>query len=237
MNPPPVPIAAQDPVFEPRPEPEPVATAVRPMYRPEAEPTPALIAPRDLAVYPRRAAEPAPEPESHGRLPPAEDPTASARPGSASTVATTQRPRRAGRQRESGKPSSWTSLLIMAAIGLAILLVLMMVNQIMQSSPSPTGADLSSDGSSSNGLAGLYPAPAVATAPPEQVRISVGEISLLIPADWRFRTSSEGRALVFTALSNPDDLPFVSTSLTVRIVRVSTNIRPASYDLDNHGAD
>ena len=41
----------------------------------------------------------------------------------------------------------------------------------------------------------------------------------------------------YDALSNPDDLPFVSTSLTVRIVRVSTNIRPASYDLDNHGAD
>ena len=38
----------------------------------------------------------------------------------------------------------------------------------------------------------------------------------------------------YDALSNPDDLPFVSTSLTVRIVRVSTNSRPDSYDLDDH---
>ncbi|HJN38711.1 MAG TPA: hypothetical protein QGH28_00870 [Chloroflexota bacterium] len=121
------------------------------MYRPEAEPTPAPIAPRNLVLNPRQAAEPAPEPESHGRLPPAEDPTAGARPGSASTVATTQRPRRAGRQRESGKPSSWTGLLIMALIGLAILLVLMVVNQIMQSPPSQPGADLGAAGSSSNG--------------------------------------------------------------------------------------
>ena len=134
-------------------------------------------------------------------------------------------------------------MLIMGVIGLAILLGLMVVNRMMQSPPSRPGADIGAAGSSSNGFGSLYPAPAVATEPPAQVRIGVGEISLLIPADWRFRTESEGRALVFTAapslanydaLSNPDDPPFIATGLTVRIFRVSTNRRLDAHDLDDY---
>ncbi|MDP6508742.1 MAG: S1C family serine protease [Chloroflexota bacterium] len=70
-----------------------------------------------------------------------------------------------------------------------------------------------------------------------------GNLRLEVPANWRFRTDSKGRTLVFTAapnlanydaLSDPDDPPFVATGLTVRIFRVSTNSRLDAYDLDDH---